>query len=163
MRKSNQVVTKKHVFFWNGIFSQWYPSLMVVDGVEYKTCEQFMMASKALLFKDNKAYNEIMLTDDPRQQKAWGRKVRNFNTEEWGKVSRDVVFKANLAKFSQDELLKKLLLETGDLELVEASPYDTIWGIGMGVENPNIHDNSKWCGLNWLGEVLMKVRTELNK
>lgn len=163
MRKSNQVVTKKHVFFWNGIFSQWYPSLMVIDGVEYKTCEQYMMAMKALTFNDKKAFNEIMLTADPREQKAWGRKVRGFNTETWNSVSRDVVYKGNLAKFSQNELLKKLLLDTGDLELVEASPYDTIWGIGMGVEHSDINDPTKWCGLNWLGEVLVKVRTELNK
>jgi len=153
-------MSDKFEFFWGGIFSQWYKSRFNVDGVYYNCAEQYMMAMKAAFFEDY--VESIMKTTDPKAQKALGRQVKNFNSDRWNAVAKDFVFKANLAKFS-DDTLKRLLLDTGDKEIVEASPYDKIWGIGMSETDPDRFDKSKWRGTNWLGEVLMQVRAELRK
>lgn len=145
------------VFFWGGIFSQWYPHKMTIDGVEYNCCEQYMMAEKARLFGDTESLESIMATDDPKKQKGYGRRVKNFSAPMWDKLSREIVFRANLAKFQDPELMK-YLMSFGNEEIVEASPYDKIWGIGLSEEDPNALDKSKWQGTNWLGEEIMRVR-----
>lgn len=152
MKRSNGFV-----LFWGGPFSQWYPHDMVIQGVTYNCCEQYMMAQKALTFNDSESHGHIMATKDPRKQKALGRQVKNFSAPIWDKVSRDIVFQANLAKFSDPEL-KAYLMSFGQEEIVEASPYDKIWGIGLGEDDPRALDKSQWQGLNWLGEALMQVR-----
>jgi len=150
------------LFFWGGVFSQWYTHDMEIDGVVYSCCEQYMMAEKARLFGDAEALEAILKTKDPRKQKAYGRAVKNFNADIWERICRGIVFKANLAKFS-DPNLKALLMDTGSEEIVEASPYDKIWGIGLGEDDPDALDKSKWKGLNWLGEEIMKVREALKQ
>lgn len=152
--------TDKFVLFYGGFLSQWYPVRFQVDGVTYVTAEQYMMAMKADYFGDDTAKAKIMATSDPSEQKAIGRTVKNFDREAWDAVSRGFVYKANMAKFSLD-FLKSQLLATGDRELVEASPYDRIWGIGLAVDDPKALDKSQWRGTNWLGETLMKVREDL--
>ena len=156
-----------YIFFWghtsnNGItkacFSQWYKSYFIVDDIKYSTAEQFMMAQKALLFNDLDTYNKIIKTDNPSECKSLGRKVKNFNEEIWNENKYNIVLKGNLAKFSQNEKLKNFILSTNNKILAEASPYDTIWGIGLlesvkGIENPN-----NWLGKNLLGYSLMEVR-----
>lgn len=151
---------EQFVFFYGGPFSQWYSSKFTVDGVVYNTAEQYMMAMKADYFGDKETLEKIMKSKDPSQQKALGRMVSNFNAEAWNAVSRGFVYKANKAKFS-DPTLKRMLLSTGNKEIVEASPYDRIWGIGLGENDPRRFDKTKWYGTNWLGEVLMKVRTDI--
>lgn len=152
--------TDTMVLFWGGPFSQWYKHKMVINGVTYNTAEQYMMAMKASVFGDTEAQEKIMRTNDPAKQKAIGRTVKNFNADEWSKISKSVVRRANFAKFEDPEL-KKILLDTGDKEIVEASPYDKIWGIGLGEDDPRALDKSQWQGLNWLGECLMDVREHL--
>lgn len=153
----------KFEFFYGGVFSQWYPSEFIINEVIYNTAEQFMMAMKAKYFDDQDAYAKIMETDDPSEQKAIGRQIKNFNAEAWNAVSRGYVYEGNIAKFTQNKHLLKQLLNTKDKEIVEASPYDKIWGIGLGYDNPDCMDKSKWRGTNWLGEVLMKVRNDLKE
>lgn len=154
----------KFYFFYGGFLSQWHGSEFVIDGVKYNCAEQYMMSEKAKLFGDDFKYDLIMQTSNPYRQKKLGRLVNNFNLRKWNEVCKDVVVKGNYAKFSQNENLKKLLLETGDKELVEASSTDTIWGIGMGeYDTPFIYDKSKWQGTNWLGECLMRVRDMLRE
>jgi len=104
---------------------------------------------------------KIMASTSPKEQKQFGREVKNFNVEKWNYVAKKIVFKGNLARFSQHEDLQNLLLSTGDKILVEASPYDKVWGIGLREDDPNATKPEKWLGQNWLGEVLMKVREEL--
>lgn len=147
-------------FFFGGPFSQWYSSKFEVAGVEYNCAEQFMMASKAKIFGDKETHKKIMESTNPEEQKALGRKVKNFNVAVWEKTAKEVVYIANMAKFS-DPSLKQFLLDTGNKEIVETSPYDVIWGIGMGEDNPDRFDKTKWKGKNWLGEVLMRVRKDL--
>lgn len=145
------------VFFWGGPFSQWYPHKMTINGVEYNCCEQYMMAEKARTFGDAEALEAIMKSSDPKYQKAVGRSVKNFNPHIWEKIAPDVVLRANVAKFSDPEL-KKFLFSFGNEEIVEASPYDKIWGIGMGENDPDVLDKTKWQGQNLLGEAIMQAR-----
>lgn len=151
------------VFFWGGTFSQWTPSDFVIDGIKYVTAEQYMMAKKALVFKDQEAYDEIMSTKNPRDQKAIGRRVKNFNADVWSVVSREVVYQANYAKFTQNPKMREELMATGDLEIVEASPEDKIWGIGLLESDPRAWDKSTWQGTNWLGIEIMRVRQKLRE
>ncbi len=163
MSNKNYYETDKYVFFYGSFYSQWAMRSMVIDGETYNCCEQFMMTEKAKLFNDLESVNKIRSVSDPATQKSLGRKVKNFNKDKWEEVARDVVFKANYAKFTQHEDLMKKLLATGDKIIVEASPWDRIWGIGMRASDPGITDPKNWRGTNWLGEAIMAVRKVLMK
>lgn len=154
-------MSEKFTFFWNGPFSQWHPSPFTIGDITYNCAEQYMMACKALLFEDLITYTKIMASDSPAEQKRLGREVRNFDTEKWNGVAKCVVKKGNIAKFIQNPELKKVLLETRGTTLVEASPVDKIWGVGLEENDPRIQDRSQWQGTNWLGEVLTEVREEM--
>jgi ribA/ribD-fused uncharacterized protein len=162
MKATNELTTDNFIFFWNGIYSQWHPSRFSIAGIEYNCCEQYMMAMKALTFNDQESYDMIMYANNPRDQKAFGRRVKGFDTERWNEVCREFVYQGNLAKFTQNLNFKDELMKTGDKEIVEASPYDAIWGIGMGVDHADIMDKSKWQGTNWLGEAIIRVRETIN-
>ncbi len=152
-------ITKDAIYFWGGSFSQWFKSPFEVDGVEYVTAEQYMMAMKAKTFEGNEDILEkIMSTGNAKKQKALGRQVRNFDTDEWNEVSMGHVVTANIAKFSQSESLLAELIESGDRELVEASPHDTIWGIGLHWNDDAVLDKEKWRGENKLGKAIMTAR-----
>jgi ribA/ribD-fused uncharacterized protein len=153
-------MTEQFEFFYGGPFSQWYSLDIVIDGVTYNTAEQYMMAMKAKHFGDEDAYQKIMKAKHPSDQKAIGRQVKNFDAVAWNAVSRDYVYKANLVKFS-NPFMADYILSTGDKEIVETSPTDCIWGIGLSESDPGRFDKSKWRGTNWLGEVLMKVRNNI--
>jgi len=157
------MTTEKFIFFWGGTFSQWCPSPFTIDGVEYNCTEQYMMAKKALVFGDYEALNNIMNTDQPNEQKAYGRQIKGFNADIWNRVCRKIVYDANLAKFIQNPKMKLELLKSDDREIVEASPEDRIWGIGMDENHPDILDKSKWQGTNWLGEAIMQVREKIKQ
>lgn len=152
-------VTDTHVYFWNGIFSQWYDSPFVNSfGESFHCCEQYMMAYKALLFDDIASYHKIMASSDPKTIKKLGRAIANFNQEEWDREKCSIVTTGNFHKFTQDSELEKILLDTGTKTLVEASPYDRVWGIGLAEDNDDVLDESKWLGENLLGKCLMHVR-----
>jgi ribA/ribD-fused uncharacterized protein len=155
------VSEERFTFFWNDPFSQWHPSPFEIDGTRYVTAEQYMMAEKARLFDDQTTLAEILATDSPREQKALGRRVANFDAERWNAVAREIVLKGNRAKYAANPDLKALLLGTAGTTLVEASPFDRIWGIGLSADDPAALDRSRWRGTNWLGEVLTRVRDEL--
>ena len=164
MPRSNQpdvTETADFVFFWGGWPSQWHRCRFVVDGVPYDCAEQFMMAEKAALFGDAAARAKILATPNPRQQKALGRTVRGFDSDRWTASCREVVYRGNLHRFRQNADLGQLLLDTGDKRIVEASPKDRIWGIGLSADDPRAHDPAQWRGTNWLGEALERVRQTL--
>lgn len=167
--KYNQGERLKYVFFWGhkpnadgsiskNCFSQWWDCKFTVDGVKYHTAEQYMMAQKAALFGDKKIQEEIMKGTHPKQYKELGRKIFGFNQGIWDRYCCDIVIKGNVAKFSQNEDLKAFLLGTINRVLVEASPYDKIWGIGMSQDERNIENPLTWNGTNFLGFCLMEVR-----
>jgi ribA/ribD-fused uncharacterized protein len=153
--------TDRFVFFWGGWPSQWHPSRFSVDGQEYNCCEQFMMAEKARFFGDRVILEQILRSRHPREQKALGRKVSNFDEAAWNRVCRGIVYRANLAKFQQNEDLRELPLATGRRQIVEASPTDKIWGIGLRATDVRAGDPAQWRGTNWLGLALMQVRDTL--
>lgn len=142
-------------------FSQWFASPFVVDSVRYATAEHWMMAGKARLFGDDAALAAVLANDDPGAAKAAGRGVRGFDEARWLAHRFDLVVEGNLAKFSQHPGLRRFLLATGGQVLVEASPVDAIWGIGLAAGDPRAHDPAQWPGLNLLGFALMAVRGRL--
>ncbi len=142
-------------------FSQWYPAPFTVDGVDYPTAEHYMMAAKARLFGDQAVLAEVLAATSPGAAKAAGRKVRGFDEERWRAHRWDIVVNANLAKFGQHPDLGAFLCQTGEQVLVEASPVDAIWGIGLAADDPAARDPATWQGLNLLGFALMEVRARL--
>jgi len=160
------------LFFWGhrpaasgeitaSCLSQWWEAPFTVDGQFYPTAEHFMMAAKAKLFDDAEILAEILDAPDPKTAKALGRKVRNFDDAAWKANARRLVTEGNIAKFSQNKDLKTFLLATEPKILVEASPYDRIWGIGMKAANPKAKDPATWGGQNLLGFALTDVRAAL--
>ena len=156
------------IYFWGHTFhkeptvtcfSQWYPSPITEKGVIYPTAEHYMMAKKAELFHDNDTLGLILRAEDPREAKALGRQVKNFNTALWNKHCRIIVEQGNYLKFSQNKKLGKFLLSTGDDIIAEASPYDQIWGIGITADEAR--KGTPWRGTNYLGEALMNVRKRI--
>jgi ribA/ribD-fused uncharacterized protein len=165
----------KYLFFWghqpskNGqitksCFSQWWEGhAFEVEGVLYKTAEHYMMAEKARLFGDEASRTQILAANHPSEAKELGRKVTNFVDDIWVTQRFDIVTQANLAKFGQHADLKQFLLNTGERVLVEASPHDRIWGIGLKDNDPKAPHPAEWRGLNLLGFALMTVRARLGK
>ena len=109
------------------------PSPFTVDVVEYICAEQFMMASKARFFGDDRALSVILASDDPREQKRLGRQVRHFDHDLWQTECENIVLHGNLAKLSQNEEMRLALFQTGNRRLAEASPHDNLWGIGRAL------------------------------
>jgi hypothetical protein len=154
------VKNETHYLFWRGAYSQWYMSDMYdpKTGLIFCCCEQYMMYKKAELFDDKNIMQDVMCTEDPREIKALGRLVQNYDDAKWNEVCRIEVAYGNYLKFSQKPDLLKLLYKYKDLILVEASPYDPKWGIGLAEDHPDALDPTKWKGLNWLGEAIMDAR-----
>lgn len=150
----------KYTFFWGGPLSQWHPCSFILNDFQFNCAEQYMMFAKAQLFGDVETRNKIMKATHPKEQKQLGRTVKSFKKDEWDAVAKKVVYEGNVAKFGQNPELKKYLLSTAPTLLVEASPYDCIWGIGIGVNDSRRFDESKWRGTNWLGQVLTNLRAE---
>jgi len=154
-------ITEKYVFFWSGIYSNWHPSPFQIGGVQYNCAEQYLMAEKARLFGDITSESRILSAINPADQKRYGRQVTGFNKDKWESVALDVMYRALWAKFTQDEALKGQILSTGDRIIVEASPEDCIWGIGLHWAEKACDDPKNWRGTNWLGLTLTKVRDDL--
>lgn len=126
------------------------------------------MAEKARLFGDEDTLDEIMDAEDPATQKKLGRLVADFDEDTWQEEEDNgyprcwnIVWRGNMAKFSQNPHLLADLIATGDTLLVEASPYDLIWGVGLRASDPRIQNPENWRGTNWLGEVVTIVRSFL--
>lgn len=160
------------LFFWGhtvkeeitkACFSQWFPFKFEEEGIEYKTAEHYMMAGKAKLFNDDKILEEILKSETPNQAKSLGRKVKNFDSKIWDEQKYEIVKRANFLKFSQNQKFKDFLLSTNNKILVEASPYDTVWGIGMLETDSKAQNPSLWNGENFLGFALMEVRDLLKE
>ncbi|GAA5091742.1 NADAR domain-containing protein [Chryseobacterium ginsengisoli] len=170
IEKSQNKEKLDFLFFWGhtvkdeitkACFSQWFPFEFEENGIVYKTAEHYMMAGKAKLFNDQEVLEQILQAKTPNQAKSLGRKVKNFDPKIWDEYKYEIVRQGNLLKFSQNEKFKEFLLSTNDKILVEASPYDKIWGIGMLESNPKAENPAQWNGENLLGFALMEVRDEL--
>lgn len=162
----------KYIFFWghtpkqegvvdHACFSQWFPAPFVVNGHTFKTAEHWMMAQKALLFKDQAAYARILACKSPAEAKKIGREVLDFDPDVWEAARFDIVTEGNIHKYTQHPELGTYLKGTGSRVLVEASPRDRIWGIGMSKNHADVMNVYKWQGLNLLGFALMAARDRL--
>lgn len=171
--RHNNVEQLDYLYFWGhqpskqgmtaSCFSQWYEAPFVVNGDTYPTAEHFMMAEKAALFGDQTTRNLVLQASTASEAKAFGRLVRGFDEAIWLQHRFSIVVRANVAKFSQNMEMKHFLQQTGSQVLVEASPVDKIWGIGLAQDNPKVNNPNHWQGLNLLGFALMQVRNELSK
>jgi ribA/ribD-fused uncharacterized protein len=162
----------KYVYFWgnqpprgggagSGCLSQWWPSPFVVDDVRFATAEHYMMWRKANLFGDDEVAAEILTAGHPKQAKDFGRRVRRFDEATWVAERSGIVVDGNVAKFAQHPDLGRYLAGTGDRVLVEASPLDRVWGIGLAAGDPRTVNPRGWRGLNLLGFALADVRAQL--
>lgn len=159
----------KFLFFWghqphpsgevtSSCFSQWWVAPFSVDGHLYPNAEHWMMAEKARLFQDEEMLKNILQAQSPAQAKKFGRQVSNFDQAIWEDKRSEIVVQGNLHKFNQHPNLKSFLLNTKKRVLVEASPRDTIWGIGLSAKNERASVPAQWRGKNLLGFALMEVR-----
>jgi ribA/ribD-fused uncharacterized protein len=165
----------KYLFFWGhhpshdgsitkSCFSQWWQSSPFhIDGVTYKTAEHYMMAEKARLFGDLAIADRILQSSHPKEAKDLGRQAQGFDDALWQNHRSEIVIAGNYAKFTQNTALREFLLNTGDRILVEASPVDRIWGIGLAADHPDASQPEKWPGLNLLGFALMHVRDRMRQ
>lgn len=162
----------KYLHFWGhrprrdgqmgaSCLSQWWPSPFTVDGVAYATAEHWMMASKARLFGDTGAEREVLQASSPALAKKVGRLVRGFDDATWARERFSIVVEGSVHKFSAHEELRAFLLATGDRVLVEASPVDRVWGIGIAADDERAADPERWRGPNLLGFALMAARARL--
>ncbi|WCN03533.1 NADAR family protein [Streptomyces sp. M92] len=143
--------------------SQWWPSPFTVAGVEYATAEHWMMAGKARLFGDAEAERRVLAAEHPAEAKKAGRLVRGFDEAVWERERFPVVVEGSVHKFASDPALRGFLLNTGDRVLVEASPVDRVWGIGLAVDDEAATDPERWRGPNLLGFALMAARERLRE
>jgi ribA/ribD-fused uncharacterized protein len=166
--------TLEYIFFWGHTnqfneevgkfcFSQWFDCPFTVDNITYKTAEHWMMAQKALLFKDRNNFDKITSCDKPGKAKKLGRQVLGYDEKTWNKRKFDIVKIGNIHKFNQHPKLAEYLLRTNNSILVEASPADTIWGIGLSQDSNDIENIYAWRGENLLGFVLMATRDFLKE
>jgi ribA/ribD-fused uncharacterized protein len=162
----------KYLFFWGhqpskddvitkSCLSQWWVADFEVAGITYRSTEHWMMAEKARLFDDEDTLSRILAAKSPAEAKKLGREIQGFEANVWEEHKFDIVKAGNLYKFGQHQALKKFLLSTGDRVLVEASPVDTIWGIGLAADSPDADNPTRWQGPNLLGFALMEVRDQL--
>ncbi len=161
----------KYIFFWGhtpprtgvdgSCCSQWFEAGFEIDGQHYPTAEHWMMSGKARLFGDESALRGILASTHPNEAKQIGRQVRGFDDAIWADKRYPLVVQGNIAKFQQNPELLEWLLATGERVLVEASPYDKIWGIGMARDDRNVEDPKRWKGANLLGFAIMEAREQL--
>ncbi|MBP0451705.1 NADAR family protein [Kitasatospora sp. RG8] len=144
-----------------GSLSQWWPSGFTVDGVAYASAEHWMMAGKARMFGDEAIVPRILAARTPAEAKKLGRQVRGFDEPAWAAGRFELVTQGNVAKFGQDEALRAYLLGTASRVLVEASPVDRLWGIGLAADDERAQRPADWRGENLLGFALMEARTRL--
>jgi len=174
IKNYEQGVNLKFIYFWGHsnkykeeigkfCFSQWFQSEFVVNEIIFKTSEHWMMAQKALLFNDFENFEKIISSESPKIAKEIGRQVNNFNEEIWNAMKYKIVVAGNVHKFIQNESLKDFLLNTNDKIIVEASPVDTVWGIGLTQDSKDIDNLYLWRGENLLGFALMEVREYLKQ
>lgn len=152
-------------------FSAWYISKFYIDGQPFNTVEQYMSYEKARYFGDTEIANKVLQSNDPKEQKYLGRKVKLKSDEDkqrWQRICEWIAYDANLAKFSQNHRLKKTIQKTGNLRMIYASSFDEIWGNGLEPETNNGSlneenlDSNNWKGVNLMGSVLEAVRNDIN-
>lgn len=149
------------VFFYGGVYSQWYNSPFTVDGEDYLTAEHWMMVKKAETFEDQESREKMFRVTHPAEAKKLGRKVKNFDPKKWEEVAFEHVVQGNVHKFEQNKQCRFVLEDEDGLVLVEASPSDKIWGIGYNTFDAHRVTVDEWKGTNLLGYAIMEARSRI--
>jgi hypothetical protein len=157
------MIKGKYLFFWKNKISQWSPDKFKENDIEFNCCEQYMMYKKAILFRDYEMANKILNSSKPGEIKDLGRKIKDFDQDIWNLEKENIVYTGNYLRFSQNPKSWELLKATYPYHLVETSPYDTVWGIGMDEKDEGIDNPDNWKGENLLGKILTRVRNDLMK
>ena len=144
-----------------GYLSNWYLSSFELDGIHFSSCEQYIMYRKCMIFGDQASADAVLSTDDTETQQSIGKTAKGFIPAVWDGMKQPLLMRGLYAKFTQNEDLKQLLLETGDTYLVECAASDHIWACGRKLTDDRRFDITKWNGQNLLGFALMEVRSAL--
>lgn len=143
----------------NGVCSNWYMSDFTdKHGIKFNCTEQYMMYEKAKLFKDDRVAQEILGETNPKEMKAYGRKVKNYDDKLWSCHRYGVLIQGLYYKFTQNQELNEWIKKADCDYFVECSPYDRIWGIKTDIESDDCIHIEKWNGENLLGKCLGDVR-----
>ncbi len=139
-RKIATKETENYLFFYSAAspLSNFHPSTFIINGETYTCGEEYIQTSKARFFKDHETYKKIKVCASPGQMKALGSNVKGFNSAAWATCVENVATKCQLEKFSQNKELRDYLLSTESKSLIEASPKDSFWGIGISLNDPDI-------------------------
>ena len=145
-------------------FSNLYMSNFTIDNFVYNCVEQYYQSVKAATFDDDLMHFKIMQETNPYKMKTLGEKVKNFDDHEWMKIAKNLMRKAVYAKFSQNETLRSLLLDSGDTLLAESS-IDDYWGTGIHLHDKRALDKRSWKTKEGgvMAQILAAVRTDLSK
>lgn len=149
--------------------SIWFKSNFTKDGVTFNTVEQYMSYEKARIFNDQKIMQKVLTTDDPKEQKHLGRQVDDYDKDRWNRMCEWIAYDGNMAKFSQNYMLKRYLEKTEGKDIVYVSPFDKIWGNGLsqlkkdGTFNEQNLNSDNWNGPNLMGKVLVDVREKIKE
>ncbi|MET8337776.1 NADAR family protein [Streptosporangium canum] len=163
----------RYLFFWGhqpsrgggvgaGCLSQWWEVAFTADGHLFRSAEHYMMAHKAWLFGDGETAARVLAAGHPGEAKKLGREVRGFDGSVWDEHRYEIVVRGNIAKFGRHPELRDFLLGTRGRVLVEASPVDRIWGIGLTADDERASSPATWRGPNLLGFALMDARDALD-
>ena len=154
------ITTNTHVYFYGGVFSNWSAAKFQdeITGIRFENTEQAFMWQKARFFLDTDIMDEIIGVSNPKIVKELGRRIKGYDDKSWTCVRYGFMVYVNYLKYSQNPQFAIELKNTGNKTLVEASPYDKIWGIGLGLDDTRIEEDVFWKGQNLLGKALMEVR-----
>ncbi len=163
VKENSEMREGNFVFFFGKScpFSNFHPASFSLDGNRFNCAEQFIQLSKARLFKDEKTADLILKSKHPEEQKQLGRQVVNFDPQIWKEAAKKLIVRGLAQKFDENPDLRQYLKDTGDKQLVECSAYDTLFGIGMNLQNKLKNDSQKWEGQNIQGEMLQEIRGQL--
>jgi ribA/ribD-fused uncharacterized protein len=164
----------KFLFFWGhqperdgtigaGCLSQWWPSPFTADGMRFATAEHYMMWRTATLSGDRTTAERVLVASHPHAAETLGRRVVGFDQRVWDEHRYEIVVAGSMARFGRHPPLRAFLFGTGERVLVEASPVDGVWGIGLSGDDPAAADPARWRGLNLLGFALMRARALLRE
>jgi len=154
---------KKYLAFWGGVFSQWSLYGFEVYGKQFYSAEHYMMFMKAKLFEDEEMAEKILNSNNPKEAKSLGRKVKNFDQKIWDENKFEIVTTGNFHKFKQNPELLEILKKYQDCIFVEGSPYDRIWGVGIHWKSKKIENPKNWKGQNLLGKAINKTVEKLKE
>lgn len=142
-------------------FSNMYRSIITYNDEYFNCVEQIFAYEKARLFEPSIAQN-IKNCTYGAQAKKLGSRVKNFDPKIWDNHRELVMKEALRSKFNSNTRLKRLLELTEDAELIEVSPYDKFWGVGVDRNKmiELIKQNKTYPGKNVLGNMLMSLREE---